>query len=148
MKLQEYINEMKPDFHRLYGEKYQFQPAQSEAHMDLTLNACTQYLQKLAMSGKVSELQQLATGGGSALAASSYYQELIATCTQSYYGLNWEQSRKEELAKEILAFILDGLKFRYQSGGYPPNTQGMLQFLGLDSGIMGKMGGLFGRFFK
>jgi hydroxymethylbilane synthase len=53
-----------------------------------------------------------------------------------------------ELAKEILAFILDGLKFRYQSGGYPQNTQGMMQFLGLDTGIIGKMGGMFGRFFK
>ena len=41
MKLQGYINEMKPDFHRLYGEKYQFDLGQSEVHIDLTLGAAT-----------------------------------------------------------------------------------------------------------
>ena len=59
MKLAEYINDMKPDFHKLYGAKYGFEIGQSEAHMDLTLNATTQYLQKLLMSGKMKEIQNV-----------------------------------------------------------------------------------------
>ncbi len=148
MKLQEYINEMKPDFHRLYGEKYQFQVAQSEAHIDLTLNACIQYVQKLAMSGKLKEIQDMATGGSDALKNSTYYAELLGNCAQSYYGLDWDNSRKTALAEDILVFILDGLKFKFIQGGYTLDQAGVMKFLGLDLGILGKVGGMFGRFFR
>jgi hypothetical protein len=148
MKLQEYINEMKPDFHRLYGERFQFDASQTEAHMDLTLNACTQYLQKLAMSGKLKEVQDLATGGADALKNSSFYIDLLNTCAQSYYGLDWENFRKIQLAEKILTFILDGLKYKFIEGGYSMDQAGVMKFLGLDLGILGKMSGMFGRFFR
>jgi hypothetical protein len=37
---------------------------------------------------------------------------------------------------------------KFQSGGYESNAQGVMKFLGIDMGILGKMGGMFGRFFK
>ncbi len=148
MKLQEYINEMKPDFHRLYGEKYQFELGQSEAHIDLTLGAATKYIQGLALSGKLSEIQSLATQGSMAMQDSPYYHELLKEITTSYYGLTWDSVRKEALAKDILGFILDGLKHRFQAGGYSPDRAGVMAFLGLDMGVLGKMGGMFSKFFR
>lgn len=148
MKLQEYINEMKPDFHRLYGEKYQFELGQSEAHIDLTLGAATKYIQGLALSGKLSEIQSLATQGSMAMQDSPYYHDLLKEITASYYGLTWDSARKEALAKDILGFILDGLKHRFQAGGYSTDRAGVMAFLGLDMGVLGKMGGMFSKFFR
>jgi hypothetical protein len=148
MKLQEYIQEMKPDFHKFYGEKYQFEASQSEAHIDLTLSAATSYVQKLLLSGKINDIQELATQGSSALVASPHYRELIQEVIASYYGLNWSVDRKEALAKDVLGFILDGLKFRFQSGGYSLDKSGIMSFLGIDLGLVGKMGGMFSKFFR
>ena len=148
MKLQGYINEMKPDFHCLYGEKYQFDLGQSEVHIDLTLGAATKYIQGLALSGKLNEIQALATQGSMAMQDSPYYKELLQEIINSYYGLNWETSRKEVLAKDILGFILDGLKHRFQAGGYAADRAGIMAFLGIDMGVLGKMGGMFSKFFR
>lgn len=148
MKLQGYINEMKPDFHRLYGEKYAFQISQSEAHIDLTLGAATQYLQGLALSGKLNDMQSLATQGSAAMQDSPYYKQLLQQIVNSYYGLAWDTARKEILAKDILGFILDGLKHRYQAGGYSADRAGIMSFLGIDMGVLGKMGGMFSKFFR
>lgn len=148
MKLQEYINDMKPDFHKLYGGKYEFDLGQSEAHIDLTLGAATKYIQGLALSGKLNEIQNLATQGSMAMQESPYYKELLKEVTNSYYGLTWESNRKEGLAKDILGFILDGLKHRFQAGGYAADRSGIMAFLDLDMGVLGKMGGMFSKFFR
>jgi len=148
MKLTEYINEFKGSYHPLEGAKFGFDASQSEAHVDLTVNAAMAYLQGLMMSGKISEIQTLATGGAEALRDSQYFQELIQRCANSYYGLDWDFERKKVLAGSILAFVLEGLRVKFQSGGYESNAQGVMKFLGIDLGIMGKMGGMFSKFFK
>lgn len=148
MKLKEYIDDMKPDFHKLYGLKYEFEPSQSEAHMDLTVDAAVKYIQKLAMSGKLKEIQNMATQGASAVQDSPYYEELLQAAVDSYYGLTWENTRKKQLAQDILVFILDGLKHRFQAGGYSLDQKGVMDFLGIDMGILGKVGGMFGKFFR
>jgi hypothetical protein len=148
MKLQEYINDMKPDFHKIYGNKYQFERVQSEAHVDLTLSAATQYVQKLVMSGKINDIKDLATQGSMALLDSPHYKELMQEVIRSYYGLNWNAERKEALAKDVLGFILDGLKHRFQAGGYSMDQKGLMSFLGIDLGLLGKMGGMFSKFFR
>jgi len=43
---------------------------------------------------------------------------------------------------------LEGLRVKFQFGGYESNAQGVMKFLGIDLGIMGKMGGMFSKFFK
>lgn len=148
MKLAEYINEFKGSYHPLEGVKFGFDASQSEAHVDLTVNAAMTYLQGLMMSGKISEIQTLATGGAEALRDSQYFQELIQQCATSYYGLDWDIDRKKVLAGSILAFVLEGLRVKFQSGGYESNAQGVMKFIGIDLGIMGKMGGMFSKFFK
>jgi hypothetical protein len=148
MKLIEYINEFKGSFHPLEGVKFGFDASQSEAHVDLTVHAAMTYLQSLMMSGKVSEIQNLATAGPEALRDSQYFQDLVMQCANSYYGLDWDMDRKKALAVSILAFVLEGLRVKFQSGGYESNAQGVMKFLGIDMGILGKMGGMFGRFFK
>lgn len=148
MKLQEYINEMKPDFHKLYGSKYEFDISQTEAHFDLTLSAATKYVQGLVMQGKLKEIQALATQGSMALMESPHYQALMSEVVSSYYGLTWDTSRKEMLAKDILGFMLDGFKHRFQAGGYSMDQAGVMSFLGIDAGILGKMGGMFSKFFR
>jgi hypothetical protein len=148
MKLAEYINEFKGSYHPLEGVKFGFDASQSEAHVDLTVNSAMTYLQGLMMSGKISEIQTLATGGPEALRDSQYFQELLQQCANSYYGLDWDIDRKKVLAGSILAFVLEGLRVKFQSGGYESNAQGVMKFLGIDLGIMGKMGGMFSKFFK
>lgn len=148
MKLVEYINEFKGSYHPIEGVKFGFDPSQSEAHVDLTVHAAMSYLQGLMMSGKVSEIQSLATEGPEALKNSPYFQELMQHCANSYYGLDWDVERKKALAASILAFVLEGLRVKFRSGGYESNAQGVMKFLGVDMGILGKMGGMFGRFFK
>ena len=148
MKLTEYINEFKGSYQPLEGVKFGFDASQSEAHVDLTVNAAMTYLQGLMMSGKISEIQNLATGGPEVLRDSQYFQELIQQCANSYYGLDWDIERKKVLAGSILAFVLEGLRVKFQSGGYESNAQGVMKFLGIDLGIMGKMGGMFSKFFK
>ncbi len=148
MKLIEYIHEFKGSYHGLEGVKFGFDPGQSEAHVDLTVNSAMTYLQGLMMSGKISEIQSLATAGPEALKDSQYFQDLMQQCANSYYGLDWDMERKKALAESILTFVLEGLKVKFQSGGYEANAQGVMNFLGIDMGILGKMGGMFGRFFK
>lgn len=148
MKLIEYINEFKGSYHGLEGLKFGFDAGQSEAHVDLTVNAAMTYLQGLMMSGKISEIQSLATAGPEALKDSQYFQDLMLQCANSYYGLDWDIERKKALAASILAFVLEGLRVKFQSGGYESNAQGVMKFLGIEMGILGKMGGMFGRFFK
>ncbi len=148
MKLQEYINDMKPDFHKLYGEKYGFDLGQSEVHIDLTLAAATKYVQGLVMTGKMNDIQNLATQGAMALQDSPHYEALMTEVIQSYYGLDWDSERKKVLAKDVLGFILDGLKHRFQAGGYSLDRAGAMSFLGIDLGMLGKMGGMFSKFFR
>lgn len=151
MKLQEHLKEIGKEFHLRHGYEFNFTEGQSEAHFDLTTQAAMQYLQGLAMSGKVGELQNLFKGGSDAVKNSSYYQELIKKCTDSYYALDWNMERKTQLAETALGFAMNGLKQRFEEGGYSNDLQGVLKFVGLDSGMMGmlgKVGGFFGKFKK
>ena len=150
MKIQEYLNEMRRDFYLRHGYEFGFTESQSEAHFDLTTQAAMQYLQGLAMGGKMGEMQGMLKGGADAIKESTYYTELLKKCTDSYYGLkDWDEEDKNQLASTALAFAMNGLKERFEQGGYSNDTNGILQFVGLDSGVMGmlgKVGGFFGKF--
>ncbi|MFM1792459.1 MAG: hypothetical protein RLZZ252_813 [Bacteroidota bacterium] len=147
MKLQEYINEFKGQYHATHGVLIGLTQSQSEVYVDLTVQSAMQYLQKLMMSGKLKEVQSLVTNSPESLLSSSFYQELIDTCVNSYYGLEWDAERKKALAVNILGFVIAGLKQKFEEGGHSPNAQGVMQFLGLDQGLLGKMGSLFGKWF-
>jgi hypothetical protein len=150
-KLFEHLNEIRKDFHLRCGHEFGFTESQSEAHFDLTTKAAMEYVQALAMRGKMNEIQEMVKGGSEGLRQSSYYKELINKCCESYYALDWEHEKKSKLAETALAFALAGLQKKFVEGGYTPDTQGILKFLGLDSGmlgLMGKMGGMFNMFKK
>lgn len=151
MKIQEYLNEIRKEFHLRHGFEFGFTESQSEAHFDLTTQAAMQYLQGLAMSGKINELQEMVKGGADVAAASGYFNELIEKCVASYYALDWDAEKKKHLAQTALAFALQGLKQRFEEGGFSNDTAGVMKFIGLDSGVlgmMGKVGGFFGKFKK
>ncbi|MEK0439438.1 MAG: hypothetical protein RLZZ504_354 [Bacteroidota bacterium] len=147
MKLQEYINAFKGQFHGQHGLALGLTESQSEVYVDLTVQSAMQYMQSLMMSGKIKELQTLMGGGAEALQNSEYFRVLIDQCAASYYGLDWDVERKKNLAVHILGFVLGGLKAKFEEGGHPATPQGVMQFLGIDLGILGKMGGLFGKWF-
>jgi hypothetical protein len=150
-KLFEHLNEIKKEFHLRCGHEFGFSESQSEAHFDLTTKAAMEYLQGLAMSGKISEIQEMVKEGPEMLRQSQYYNELIDKCCGNYYALEWNKEDKTKLAETALAFAIAGLKQRFVDGGYSNDTQGVLKFVGLDSGmlgLMGKMGGMFNMFRK
>ena len=152
LKLQEYLNEIRKEFHLRHGFKFGFTEAQSEAHFDITTQTAMQYLQGLAMGGKLTEMQEMLKNGAGDMQSIPMFQELIQKITSSYYALDtWNQEQKDKLAQTALAFALAGLKKRFEEGGYSADTAGILKFIGLDSGLMGmmgKMGGLFSKFKK
>ncbi len=150
-KLQEHLIEIRKEFHLRHGHEFVFSESQSEAHFDITTQAAMAYIQGLAMSGKMQEMQSMVKGGEDALRNSPYFEELIQKCSDSYYALDWDADRKKQLAITALAFALQGLRDRFVAGGYTNDTAGVLKFLGLDSGmlgLMGKMGGMFNMFKK
>ncbi len=152
LKLQEYLNEIRKEFHLRHGFEFGFTEAQSEAHFDITTQTAMQYLQGLAMGGKLTEMQEMLKNGAGDMQSIPMFQELIQKITSSYYALDtWNQEQKDKLAQTALAFALAGLKKRFEEGGYSADTAGILKFIGLDSGLMGmmgKMGGLFSKFKK
>lgn len=151
MKLQEYLKEMSGEFYLRHGYEFGFDQGQAEAHFDLTTGAAMQYLQGLAMSGKIGEMQSMFKDGADAIKNSTYYQELLKKITDTYYGLDWDIERKNKLAETSLTFALNGLKDRFEKGGYTNDMNGVLKFIGLDSGLlgmMGKVGGFFNKFKK
>ena len=152
LKLQEYLNEIRKEFHLRHGFEFGFTENQSEAHFDITTQTAMQYLQGLAMGGKLAELQEMLKNGNTDPQQLPIFQGLIQKITSSFYALtDWDQAQKDKLAQTALAFALAGLKKRFEEGGYTADTAGILKFIGLDSGIMGmmgKMGGLFSKFKK
>lgn len=147
MKIQEYLNEIKSQFHLRHGYEFEFDQSKSEAYFDLTSQAAMSYLQGLAMSGKINELKEMVAGGEEAIKNSSYYDELLQKITESYYGLDWDKEKKNKLAQTTLGFIIEGLKNKFEAGGFSKDMQGVLQFIGVDGGMLGmlgKMGGMFG----
>jgi hypothetical protein len=150
-KLQEHLLEIRKEFHLRHSHEFGFTESQSEAHFDITTQAAMAYIQGLAMSGKMQEMQEMIKGGQEALDNSVYHNELIQKCADSYYALDWDQERKKHLANTALVCALQGLRERFIAGGYSNDTSGVLKFLGLDSGmlgLMGKMGGMFNMFRK
>jgi hypothetical protein len=150
-KLQEYLTEIRKEFHLRHSHEFGFTESQSEAHFDITTQAAMSYIQGLAMSGKMQEMQEMLKGGEEALVSSRYYDELIQKCADSYYALDWDTERKKKLATTALVCAMQGLRERFLAGGYSNDTAGVLKFLGLDSGmlgLMGKMGGMFNMFKK
>lgn len=151
LKLQEYLNDIRKEFHLRHGHEFGFTESQSEVHFDLTTQAAMQYIQGLAMGGKLSEIQDMVKGGAGNLKDSAYYTELIGKCKAAYYALDWDDARKTTLAETALGFAMNGLRERFVAGGYTSDMQGVLKFLGLDSGmlgLLGKMGGMFSMFKK
>jgi len=150
-KLQELLGEIRKEFHLRHGHEFGFSGSQSEAHFDITTQAAMAYIQGLAMSGKIQQMQEMVKGGEEALRDSLYYDELIQKCADSYYALNWDSERKKHLAVIALTCALQGLRERFIAGGYSNDTSGILKFLGLDSGMLGLMGktsGMFNMFKK
>jgi hypothetical protein len=150
-KLQEYLAEIRKEFHLRHSHEFGFTESQSEAHFDITTQAAMSYIQGLAMSGKMQEMQEMLKRGEDALRNSQYFEELIQKCADSYYALDWDADRKKHLAVTTLACALQGLRERFVAGGYSNDTAGVLKFLGLDSGmlgLMGKMGGMLNMFKK
>jgi hypothetical protein len=150
-KLQEHLIEIRKEFHLRHGHEFGFTESQSEAHFDITTQAAMAYIQGLAMSGRMQEMQDMIKGGEDALRNSPYFEELIQKCADSYYALDWDADRKRQLSVAVLKFALQGLRERFISGGYSNDTEGVLKFLGLDSGmlgLMGKMSGMFNMFRK
>ena len=147
MKLQEYINAFKGEYHAQHGVLIGLSESQSQAYVDITVQSAMQYMQSLMMTGKLKEVQALMTAAPESLMTSEYYQELIEACVKGYYGLDWDQERKKALAVNILGFVIGGLKSKFEQGGYQPSAQGVMAFLGLDQGLLGKMGSMFGKWF-
>jgi hypothetical protein len=56
MKIQEYINEFKDQFHPQQGAMLGLTESQSQAYVDITVQSSMQYMQSLMMSGKIKEL--------------------------------------------------------------------------------------------
>ena len=144
MKIQEYLNDIKGEFHNRHCFEFGFDKSQSEAHFDLTTQAAMSYLQGLLMSGKVSELKDLVSQGGDAMMQSEYYQSLMKKCADSYYALDWDKERKELLAQKALYTAFEGLREKFEAGGYTKDIKGVMSFMGLDSGMLGMLGGMFG----
>ncbi len=147
MKIQEHLNDLKGEFFIRHAFTFGFDRDKSDAHFDITTQSAMSYLQGLLMSGRVNELKDLVSKGGEAMLQSSYYQELLDKCSSSYYALDWEKERKEELAKAALMTAFDGLRDKFESGQYTKDMAGVMKFIGLDSGMLGmlgKMGGMFG----
>jgi hypothetical protein len=147
MKIQGYLDEIKHDFHNRHGFEFGFDKSQSEAHFDLTTQAAMSYLQGLLMSGKISELKDLVSQGGDAMMQSEYYQSLMQKCAESYCALKWDKEKKELLAQKALYTAFEGLREKFEAGGYEKDMKGVMAFIGLDSGMLGmlgKMGGMFG----
>lgn len=150
-KLQEHLIEIRKEFHLRHGHEFGFTESQSEAHFDITTQAAMAYIQGLAMGGRMQEMQDMVKGGEDALRNSLYFEELIQKCAGSYYALDWDADRKRQLSVTVLTCALQGLRERFISGGYSNDTEGVLKFLGLDSGmlgLMGKMSGMFNMFRK
>ncbi|MFZ9755550.1 MAG: hypothetical protein ACO3DK_05905 [Bacteroidia bacterium] len=147
MRLEQLVNEIKPRYHARGGAAFGLTESQCEAHVDLTFAAALRFLQPMMMSGKLAELKSLMSAGPEAIQQSPLKAQLVEQCTQSYYGLTWEKSRKEELALSILEFLLLELQADFQRGGYSADAAGVMKFLGMDAGLLGKMGGLFGKWF-
>ena len=76
-KLQEHLIEIRKEFHLRHGHEFGFTESQSEAHFDITTQAAMAYIQGLAMSGRMQEMQDMIKGGEDALRNSPYFEELI-----------------------------------------------------------------------
>jgi hypothetical protein len=148
MKIQEYLTDIRKGFHLRHGFEFGFTESQSEAHFDITTKTAMDYIQGLAMSGKMSEIKEMFASGADAVKNSHYYNDLMQKCTAGYYALDWDQQRKNQLAETALAFAINGLKEKFQAGGYSSDVSGVLKFIGLDGGMMGMLGGMFGKLFK
>ena len=59
MKIQEYLNEIKKEFHLRHGFEFGFTESQSEAHFDLTTQAAMQYLQGLVRETRLYRAEEL-----------------------------------------------------------------------------------------
>lgn len=144
MKIQEYISEIQNQFFEEKGMGYGISKEESKALFDAVFNQATAYIQKWVFSGKMDELKNLVSGGAEGIRNSSYYKELVADCASKFTQLSWEMDKKEALAGDILQYLFEGLKNKFEEGGYSKDLQGVLSFAGLDGGLLGKLGGMFG----
>lgn len=148
MKIQEYINEIKQSFFQEKSASFGLDESQTSELFDAVFNTATGTIQKLVFSGKTGELQNLVSGGAEGIKNSSYYKDLVADCASSFQGFQGDDASKEMVAGEILQYTFEGLKNKFEEGGYTKDLNGVLSFAGLDGGLLGKLGGMFGGFGK
>jgi hypothetical protein len=142
--LQDVLAALKSEFHGAIGQAEGLNSDQSEVIFDTTLQGVTEQIKGLLFSGKMGELQQLVTEGADALRGSEHYKKMMAVAAQSYYGLEWETPRKEALAEKTITYTFNGLKDAFEQSGKSKDVKGIMEFAGLNAGLLGALGGMLG----
>ncbi len=146
--LQEVLAGLKSGFHAHTGAAEGLNAEQSEVIFDTTLQGVTEQLKGLIFSGKISELQKLVSEGADAVRDSSYFKTMVEGAANTYYGLDWDAARKHVLAEKTMAYTFNGLRDAFEASGKTKDFKGIMEFAGLDAGLLGKLGGLMGGFGK
>lgn len=142
--LQEVLASLRSGYHDSVGQAEGLNSEQSEVIFDTTLNGVTEQIKGLLFTGKMGELQQLVTEGADAVRDSEHYKKMMAAAAQSYYGLDWDTARKEALAEKNITYTFNGLKDAFEKSGKTKDVKGIMEFAGLNSGMLGALGGMMG----
>ncbi len=142
--VQEVLAELKTGFHGAIGQAEGLNADQSEVIFDTTLQGVTEQIKGLLFSGRMGELQQLITQGADAVRDSEHYKKMMASAAQTYYGLDWDTARKEALAEKSITYTFNGLKDAFEKSGNSKDVKGIMEFAGLNSGLLGALGGMLG----
>ncbi len=149
--LQDSIVEIKKSYGFAASEKFALTISQSEVYFDITIQHVTEQMKSFVMSGKMNVLQEMLKGGVESVKNNPLVTEMISTTASKYYGLDWHEEKKYQLAEFTSGYILEGLKVQFAKSGHNLDMKGLMAFAGLD-GFMGNLaGGLigkFGKFFK
>jgi hypothetical protein len=142
--LQDVLAALKKEYHGVIGQTEGLNAEQSEVIFDTTLQGVTEQIKGLLFTGKMGELQQLVTQGADVVRESEYYQKMMKSAAETYYGLNWDSSRKEALAEKTITYTFNGLKDAFEKSGKSKDVKGIMEFAGLNAGLLGALGGMFG----
>jgi hypothetical protein len=146
--LQDVLQKLKTAFYEKAGAAEGLNADQSEVIFDTTLQGVTDQLKGLIFSGKIGELQKLVSEGADAVRESAYFKSMVENAAKQYYGLDWDAQRKQQLAETTMAYTFNGLRDAFEASGKSKDFKGIMEFAGLDSGLLGKLGGLMGGFGK
>lgn len=142
--LQDVLAALKKEYHGTIGQAEGLNAEQSEVIFDTTLQGVTEQIKGLLFTGKMGELQQLVTQGADAVRDSDYYKKMMTSAAQTYYGLDWDTAHKEALAEKTITYTFNGLKDAFEKSGNTKDVKGIMEFAGLNAGLLGALGGMFG----